>query len=170
MKQYGSMDKTRCQLKTMNRQFGFYMDQKTAMKNNLISLLNQTYPWANDFFDSPAHNDGCQKWVDFVHTYWHVDCVRTKSLPAFTDHYHKWCRRKGYHFSAEKAEKIYQISWPVNTKGRIGEVNYNTRGERMVIIAYRSARDMDVQFDDGTIKEHVAYDAFKKGHVRKPKK
>lgn len=94
----------------MNRQFGFYMDQKTAMKNNLISLLNQTYPWANDFFDSPAHNDGCQKWVDFVHTYWHVDCVRTKSLPAFTDHYHKWCRRKGYHFSAEKAEKIYQIS------------------------------------------------------------
>ena len=28
----------------MNRQFGFYMDQKTAMKNNLIALLDQTYP------------------------------------------------------------------------------------------------------------------------------
>ena len=26
LKQYGSMDKTRSQLKTMNRQFGFYMD------------------------------------------------------------------------------------------------------------------------------------------------
>ena len=37
----------------MNRQFGFYMDQKTAMKNNLIALLDQTYPGANDFFDSP---------------------------------------------------------------------------------------------------------------------
>lgn len=59
---------------------------------------------------------------------------------------------------------------PINTKGRIGEVNYNTKGERMVIIAYRNARDIDVQFDDGTIKEHVIYDAFKKGHVRKPKK
>ena len=35
----------------MNRQFGFYMDQKTAMKNNLIALLDQTYPGANDFFD-----------------------------------------------------------------------------------------------------------------------
>lgn len=49
LKQYGLMDETRNQLKTMNRQFGFYMDQKTSMKNNLISLLDQTFPGANDF-------------------------------------------------------------------------------------------------------------------------
>ena len=84
LKQYGCMDKTRNQLKTMNRQFGFYMDQKTAMKNNLIALIDQTYPGANSFFDSPARNDGSQKWVDFIHTYWHVDCVRSKSLETFT--------------------------------------------------------------------------------------
>lgn len=84
LKQYGSMDKTRNQLKTMNRQFGFYMDQKTAMKNNLICLLDQAYPGANDFFDSPARSDGSQKWVDFVYTYWHVDCVHSKSLKSFT--------------------------------------------------------------------------------------
>ena len=110
LKQYGNMDKTRNQLKTMNRQFGFYMDQKTAMKNNLIALLDQTYPGANDFFDSPAREDGSQKWVDFVHTYWHVDCVRSKSLDAFTERYQNWCRRKGYNFSAAKAADIYQLS------------------------------------------------------------
>lgn len=110
LRQYGSMDKTRSQLKTMNRQFGFYMDQKTAMKNNLIALLDQTYPGANDFFDSPARSDGSQKWVDFVCTYWHVDCVRTRSLKAFTEHYQNWCRRKGYNFSAAKAEKVYEAS------------------------------------------------------------
>ena len=110
LKQYGSMDKTRNQLKTMNRQFGFYMAQKTAMKNNLIALLDQTYPGANDFFDSPARSDGSQKWVDFVYTYWHVDCVRSRSLAAFTEHYQNWCRRKGYNFSSGKAEKIYQAS------------------------------------------------------------
>ena len=110
LKQYGSMDKTRNQLKTMNRQFGFYMDQKTAMKNNLIALLDQTYPGANAFFDSPARSDGSQKWVDFVHTYWHVDCVRSKSLDAFTEHYQNWCKRKGYNFSAAKATAIYQLS------------------------------------------------------------
>lgn len=110
LKQYGSMDKTRNQLKTTNRQFGFYMAQKTAMKNNLISLLDQTYPGANDFFDSPARSDGSQKWVDFVHTYWHVDCVRSKPLNAFTEHYRSWCKRRGYNFSADKAEKIYHLS------------------------------------------------------------
>ena len=107
LKQYGSMDKTRNQLKTMNRQFSFFMAQKTAMKNNLIALLDQSYPGANDLFDSPARSDGSQKWVDFVYTYWHVDCVRGKSLSAFTEHYRKWCKHKGYNFSAEK---VYEAS------------------------------------------------------------
>ena len=110
LKQYGGMDKTRSQLKTMNRQFGFYMDQKTAMKNNLIALIDQTYPGANSFFDSPARNDGSQKWVDFIHTYWHVDCVRSKSLETFTEHYRNWCKRKGYNFSTLKAQEVYQLS------------------------------------------------------------
>ncbi len=91
----------------MNRQFDFYMGQKTAMKNNLIALLDQTFPGANSFFDSPARSDGSQKWVDFVYTYWHVECVRGKSLDVFTEHYKNWCKRKGYNFSAVKAEEVY---------------------------------------------------------------
>ena len=110
LKQYGSMDKTRNQLKTMNRQFGFYMAHKTAMKNNLIALLDQTFPGADNFFDSPARSDGSQKWVDFVYTYLHVDCVRSKSLDAFTEHCQNWRKRKGYNFSAAKAAAIYQLS------------------------------------------------------------
>ena len=108
--QYGLMDETRNQLKTMNRQFGFYTDRKTAMKNNLIALLDQTYPGANSFFDSPARDDGHQKWVDFVYTYWHVDRVRGMSLNAFTRDYEKWCKRAGYNFSPTKAEEVYEAS------------------------------------------------------------
>lgn len=108
--QYGIMNETRNQLKTMNRQFSFYMDQKTAMKNNLIALVDQTFPGANGFFESPARDDGSQKWVDFVHTYWHVDCVRSKSLATFTSHYQKWCKRRGYNFSQSKAEDIYHAA------------------------------------------------------------
>ena len=110
LRQYSPMDETRNQLKTMNRQFSFYTDQKTAMKNNLIALLDQTFPGADDFFDSPARSDGSQKWVDFAYTYWHVDCVRGKSLSAFTEHYRSWCKRKGYNFSAGKAEEIYRVA------------------------------------------------------------
>ena len=79
LRQYSPMDETRNQLKTMNRQFSFYIDQKTAMKNNLIALLDQTFPGANGFFDSPARSDGSQKWVDFIYTYWHVDGRRNLS-------------------------------------------------------------------------------------------
>ena len=101
------MDELRSQLKTMNRQFDFYMKHKTALKNNLISLIDQTYPGANIFFDSPTREGGSQKWVDFIDTYWHVDCVRKMSLSAFTDHYQKWCSRRKYNFSKLKAEEIY---------------------------------------------------------------
>ena len=107
LKQYSVMDELRNQLKTMNRQFGFYMKHKTAMKNNLIGILDQTYPGVNTYFDSPARSDGSQKWVDFASTYWHVDCVRKMSINAFIDHYENWCKRKKYNFSKSKAEEIY---------------------------------------------------------------
>ncbi len=107
LKQYNVMNELRNQLKTMNRQFGFYMKHKTAMKNNLIGILDQTYPGVNTYFDSPARSDGSQKWVDFASTYWHVDCVRKMSLNAFIDHYQNWCKRKKYNFSQSKAEEIY---------------------------------------------------------------
>ena len=46
---YSITDELRAQLKTMNRQFHFYSKQKTAMKNNLIGLIDQTYPNANTY-------------------------------------------------------------------------------------------------------------------------
>ena len=97
----------RNQLKTMNRQFGFYIKHTTAMKPNLIGILDPTYPGVNTYFDSPARSDGSQKWVDFASTYWHVDCVRKMSLNSFIDHYQNWCKRKKYNFSQSKAEEIY---------------------------------------------------------------
>lgn len=105
--QYSLMDELRSQLKTMNRQFDFYTKHRTALKNNLIGLIDQTFPGANAYFDSPARADGSQKWVDFVGTYWHADCVRRMSLNAFTDHYRKWCSRRKYNFSRAKAEEIH---------------------------------------------------------------
>lgn len=110
LRQYSLIDEIRNQLKTMNRQFDFYMKHKTAMKNNLISILDQTYPGANTWFDSPARQDGSQKWVDFVASYWHVDCVRKLSLNVFIDHYQTWCKRRKYRFSHSKAVEIYKAS------------------------------------------------------------
>ena len=48
--------------------------------------------------------------MDFVMAFWHCDCICRVSETAFTERYQKWCKRKGYHFSAEKALDIYDKS------------------------------------------------------------
>ena len=107
LRQHTPMDTIRYQLKNMNRQYGLYSKNKTAIKNNLIALLDQTYPGVNALFDSPVREDGSQKWVDFAASFWHADCVRSLSEKAFTERYGKWCKRHGYNFSAAKAAEIY---------------------------------------------------------------
>lgn len=69
--------------------------------------MDQTFPGANAYFDSPVREDGSQKWVDFVLAFWHVDCVRSVSSAAFTERYRKWCRKHGYNFSAARAAQIH---------------------------------------------------------------
>ena len=66
--QYTPMDTIRYELKTLHRQFQLSSKTKTALINNLIALLEQSYPGANRYFDSPVRPDGSQKWVDFVDT------------------------------------------------------------------------------------------------------
>ena len=95
LRQHTPMDTIRMQLKTLNRQQGLYPKTKTMMKNNLIALLDQTYPGVNALFDSPVREDGSQKCVDFATAFWHVGCVRNMSLTAFTERYRKWCKRHG---------------------------------------------------------------------------
>jgi transposase len=95
-------------LKVYNRQLGEYMKFKAMLKNNLVSLLDQSFPGANGFFSSPARgNDGHEKWIDFVACFWHCGCVSSLSQKAFSERYEKWCHKNGYNFSTAKADAIY---------------------------------------------------------------
>jgi hypothetical protein len=51
---------------------------------------------------------------------------------------------------------------------RIGETNTMSSGVIATIIAYRSSSDMDVEFSDGSVREHVRYDTFKNGQIAPP--
>jgi len=107
LREYTPMEAVRQQLKTANRQYQLYIKTKVSLKNNLIALLDQTWPGVNTFFDSPVRPDGRQKWVDFAYDFWHVDCVCTLTEAAFAEKYRKWCKQRGYSFSQLKAEDIY---------------------------------------------------------------
>lgn len=110
LREYTPLDAVRQQLKLCNRQYNLYMKTKISLQNNLIGLLDRTFPGANELFTSPDKPDGHQKWVDFVTTFWHCECICDTSESAFTERYCKWCKRHRYHFSAEKAEDIYTES------------------------------------------------------------
>jgi transposase len=107
LRQHTPMDTVRQQLKLFSRQYNMYMKTSVALQNNLISLLDKTFPDANKLFDSPTRADGHQKWVDFVTSFWHCDCINRMSEKAFIERYQKWCKRKGYNFSTSKAEDVY---------------------------------------------------------------
>ena len=110
LREYTPMDTVRQQLKLYSRQYNLYIKTEVSLQNNLISLTDKTFPGANELFSSPERADGHQKWVDFVMTFWHCDCICRVSEKAFTERYQKWCKRKGYHFSVEKALDIYASS------------------------------------------------------------
>lgn len=110
LRQYTAMDNIRTQLKIMNHQMSFYKKQQTAYQNNLIALMDETYPGANKFFTSPKRADGSEKWVDFIEKFWHADCVCNLSLKSFTEKYQKWCKKHGYNFQSDKPAEIYNAS------------------------------------------------------------
>ena len=104
---YVPEEDARLMLKTCYRQYQQYSKVQTMLKNNLISLLDTAFPDANRLFTSPPRADGSEKWVDFVATFWHCECVCGLSEKAFTAKYQKWCKKHGYNFSEDKALDIY---------------------------------------------------------------
>ena len=110
LQRYTPEDDTRLLLKTCNRQYNQYMKLKISLKNNLIALLDQTFPRINTLFTSPVRSDGHEKWVDFATKFWHCECVRKLSQSKFTAQYNKWCAKSGYHGSDSKAEEIYELA------------------------------------------------------------
>jgi len=106
---YKPTEAVRSRLKQISRQLTLYTQMKTQLKNNLIAILDQTFPDANKLFDSAAKPNGHQKWVDFVTTFWHCTCVACMSEAAFIERYRRWCKRFGYHFGTN-VEDIYRAS------------------------------------------------------------
>ena len=111
LREYIPEDEIRQTLKICNRQYIQYSKLKTMLKNNLIALLDQTFPNVNKLFTSPARkSDGHEKWVDFALKFWHCECVCGISEKQFKDKYERWCKRNGYNYNAYKAEDIYAVS------------------------------------------------------------
>ena len=111
LRDYSPEDENRQMLKIESRLYERTLNSSVALRNGLISLLDQTFPDANKLFGMETRTtSGHIKWVDFVKRFWHKDCVAALSLHSFADTFQKWCKRTGYHFSLSDAERIHGIA------------------------------------------------------------
>jgi len=96
--EYVPEEEIRHMLKAFSRQYSKYSKIKTMLKNNLISLLDQSFPGLKNMFTSPAREkDGHEKWLDFAARFWHCGCVASLTPKVFSERYSKWCKRFGYY-------------------------------------------------------------------------
>ena len=109
LREYMPQNEERQSLKSYSRQYEFYLNNKTRLKNNLTALLEQTFPGVKGIFSSRVRDDGHEKWIDFAETFWHIECVKI-SKQKFHEKYNKWCRKNSYNFSISKADEIYGLS------------------------------------------------------------
>lgn len=111
LKEYIPQEDLRKSLKLLNRQHQQASKLKTMMNNNLISLLDLTFPGINKLFTSPSReSDGHEKWVDFVIAFPHCDMISKLTFKAFSKNYKKWCTGNSYYFTEASCEKIYDFS------------------------------------------------------------
>ena len=103
-------DETRTLLKSCYRQYQHYSKVNTLLNNNLISLMDSVFPSVNRLFSSPPKADGHVKWIDFIDTFWHCNCVSKLSIKAFSKKYQRWCQKLHYYFSESKASEIYDFA------------------------------------------------------------
>jgi transposase len=110
LRRYSPAEDDRRQLQIYNRQYCRYSKIQTMHKNNLDALLEQVFPQIKTAFGKSYRADRHEKWVDFVGTFWHCECV--SRLPEFKFHekFRKWCHKHDYHYRKAQATKIYEIS------------------------------------------------------------
>jgi hypothetical protein len=56
----------------------------------------------------------------------------------------------------------------VLAENRVGEQSIASNGQMMTIIAYYNSRNVDIQFEDGTIVKNKVYQNFQTGKIRNP--
>lgn len=72
-----------------------------------------------------------------------------------------------YHKTYNRFKDGY-ISNPNYVSDKVGEVTVATNGMKMRIIAYHNCKNIDVQFEDGTIVYNKTYNKFKSGNIANP--
>ena len=142
-----------------------FEDGTVVKKKSYQNFLNGTI--RNPHYNKPTHigetvtnNQNCEMTVIEYRGINDIDVQFSDSTIVKRKTYHAFIKGSIKNPNHKRVRAI--------KKDRIGETSINRKGLKMTIIAYRGIKDIDVQFEDGTVVEHKQYDAFKKGKIKNP--
>jgi transposase len=107
---YLPAETTRQKLLEFSRQLDASNKLLTGLKNNLQAIVDVTFPGVRKLITSPARDDGHIKWVDFVCTFFHCDCVGKLDEAKLRERYRNWCKRHVFFFNDTATTEIYTIA------------------------------------------------------------
>lgn len=132
LRPYSKEDNTRLLLKSHCRQFDLYTKTKVALRNNLIALIDQTFPDVEKLFGQYQTADGHEKRFDFIERFWHCKCVTKYSKSRFIQMYNSWCAKHRYNRSSERAILIYE-----HAKSCIHTLPYDESTKQLIELSVR---------------------------------
>jgi len=98
------------ELRLLGRQYRSYMEMRIKAVQNLTHLLDLAMPGIKGLLKGWNEQSGKDKLSDFISEFWHFDNIKRLSEHKFVAKYNTWAKKKGYHQSTSKAEKIYYLA------------------------------------------------------------
>lgn len=98
-------------LKLLTRQYQQAVKVQTMLNNNLLSLLDLSFPGINKLFIShPKEKDDHEKWGDFVLKFPHYENVAKLTPSGFKNKYQRWCKENEYRYTSKKSDEIHSFA------------------------------------------------------------
>jgi hypothetical protein len=98
------------ELRALNRKYQHYMGMHVSQILFLDKLLDDSFPGITGLLKHDSATFGRDKLSEFVEAFWHADCVRKHKEETFVRKYNAWTKKKGYHPSVCKAQKIFALA------------------------------------------------------------
>ena len=137
---------------------------KGEIKHPNVSLPQHT-PHTEHIGETRTMNNGLKATIIAYRTMKDMDIEFEDKTICKNVHYSAFKLGKLAHPSIKTPRQPYKIK---KKTSRIGETRTMNNGMEATIIEYRNCDDIDVQFTDGYIREHISYVCFKNGCIRNP--
>ncbi len=99
------------ELRSLSRQYYNYIKMKIKAKQNFDGFIDKVMPDIKNLLTEDIKNLLTEeKLRDFVDYFWHCDNITKLSSKQLARKYNTWAKKKGYHQSDDKANKIYELA------------------------------------------------------------